>query len=61
MDDNRKILGQIAVLGFYGLPLDSLDTYAARAQAVTLEQVRAAFARHVKPENLITVVVGGKN
>lgn len=61
VDDNRKILGQIAVLGFYGQPLDSLDTYAARAQAVTLEQVRAAFARHVKPENLITVVVGGKN
>jgi zinc protease len=60
VDDNRKILGQIAVLGFYGLPLDSLDTYAARAQAVTLVQVRAAFARHVKPENLITVVVGGK-
>ncbi len=61
VDDNRKILAQIAVLGFYGMPLDSLDTYAARAQAVTLEQVRAAFAHHVKPENLITVVVGGKN
>jgi len=31
-----------------------------RVQAVTLEQIRAAFARYVKPENLVTVVVGGK-
>lgn len=61
VDDNRKLLGQVAVLGFYRQPLDSLDTYAARVQAVTLEQVRNAFARHVKPENLITVVVGGKH
>lgn len=61
VDDNRKLLGQVATLGFYGQPLDSLDTYAARVQAVTLDQVKAAFARHVKPENLITVVVGGKS
>lgn len=60
VDDNRKILGQVATLGFYDLPLDSLDTYASRVEAVTLDQVKAAFASHVKPASLITVVVGGK-
>lgn len=61
LDSNQKILGQVATLGFYGQPLNSLDTYTRRVQAVTLEQVRTAFARHVKPENLVTVIVGGKD
>lgn len=60
LNSNAKILGQVATLGFYGLPLDSLATYPERVQAITLEQVRAAFARHVKPEDLISVTVGGK-
>ena len=60
LDNNHKILEQVADIGFYQRPLDSLDTYAARVQAVTLAQIRAAFARYVKPENLVTVVVGGK-
>ncbi|MGC3963346.1 MAG: pitrilysin family protein [Rhodocyclaceae bacterium] len=60
LDSNAKILGQVAVIGYYGLPLDYLDHYTERVQAVTVEQVREAFARHVKRENLITVVVGGK-
>ena len=60
LDSNAKLLGQVADLGFYNRPLDSLDTYIARVQAVTLEDIRAAFARHVKPESLVTVIVGGK-
>ncbi|MBS1208727.1 MAG: putative Zn-dependent peptidase [Proteobacteria bacterium] len=60
LDNNHKILEQVADIGFYKRPLDSLDTYAQRVEAVTLTQVRAAFARHVKPENLVTVIVGGK-
>lgn len=60
LDSNRKILGQVADLGFYQRPLDSLDTYTARVQAVSVADIRAAFARHVQPEQLITVIVGGK-
>jgi zinc protease len=60
LDNNQKILEQVASLGFYGLPLNSLDTYSERVQSVTLAQIRAAFARHVKTENLVTVYVGGK-
>jgi len=58
IDSNRKILDNLAMIGFYRLPLDYLDRWTARVEAVTLEQVRAAFARHVHPDTLVTVVVG---
>ncbi len=57
LDSNAKILGYLAVIGFYGLPLDYLDNYAHKVEAVTAQQVREAFARHVKPEHMVTVVV----
>ncbi|HEX5803370.1 MAG TPA: pitrilysin family protein [Azospira sp.] len=59
LDSNRKILDNVAAIAFYELPLDYLDTYAAKIRAVTAADVRAAFARHVRPENLMTVVVAG--
>jgi zinc protease len=58
IDSNRKILDNLATIGFYGLPLDYLDRWTDRVSAVTLEHVRAAFARHVRPAALATVVVG---
>jgi zinc protease len=58
IDTNRKMLEQLAVIAFYRLPLDWLDSYPARLQAVTLEQVRAAFARRIDPGKLAIVVVG---
>ncbi|HQR03891.1 MAG: insulinase family protein [Proteobacteria bacterium] len=58
-DSNAKLLGYLAVIGFYGLPLDYLDTYPARIRAVTADEVRAAFARHVEASHLVTVIVAG--
>ena len=58
IDTNRKILDQIAVIGFYRLPLDWLDEFPARVQGVTLAQVKSAFARRIDPEKLSIVVVG---
>ena len=55
---NRKILDNLAVIGFYRLPLDYLDRWTDRVEAVTLEDVRAAFARHIHPDAMVTVVVG---
>ena len=60
LDSNRKILENVAVIGFYALPLDYLDTYIENIERVTAADIRAAFARHVKPENLITTIVGGE-
>ncbi len=58
LDSNRKILDQVATIAFYRLPLDWLDKFIPRIKAVTLESVRSAFARRVRPEELTTVVAG---
>lgn len=57
LDSNKKILDNVANIAFYGLPLDYLDQYQAKVQAVTADQVKAAFARRVVPANLVTVTV----
>jgi zinc protease len=56
---NGKIVEQLAVIGFYDYPLDWLDTYVAKVDAVTTEQVRDAFRRRIDPNRAIVVVVGG--
>lgn len=58
IDNNHKILDHMAMIGFYQLPLDYLDRWTEKIDRVTLAEVRAAFARKVKPEQLVTVVVG---
>ena len=58
VDSNKKVLGQIASIGFYGLPLDYLATFTDRVRAVTREAVRDAFRRHVDPDRMLTVLVG---
>lgn len=59
LDSNSKIIDNIAAIGFYQLPLNYLDNYTARIEAVTLEQIRDAFKRRLQPENMVTVMVGG--
>jgi zinc protease len=61
IDTNRKLLEQLAVMAFYNLPLDWLDTYPARLEAVTLDQIRGVFARRVAPEKLVVVIVGASD
>jgi len=57
LDSNKKLLDNAAVIGFYGLPLDYLDQFQAKVQAVTVDDIKAAFARRVRPADLITVTV----
>jgi zinc protease len=59
LDSNRKLLERVALIGFYGLPLAWLDDFAAQVGKVAVADVRAVFARRVRPGNLVTVVVGG--
>jgi len=58
IDNNRKILDNLAVIGYYGLPLDYLDTWTANIGKVTVAQIRAAFKRKIALDQLSTVVVG---
>lgn len=57
LDSNAKILGHLSLIGFYALPLTYLDDFPGRIASVTARQVREAFARHIQPEHLVTVIV----
>jgi zinc protease len=59
IDNNRKILANIAAIGFYKLPLDYLDTWTANVKKVTAADIRAAFQRKLALDKMSTVVVGG--
>jgi zinc protease len=58
IDSNRKLLDNVANIAWNNLPLDYLDTWTQRIQAVTVADIRAAFARKVQPARQITVIVG---
>ena len=58
IDSNSDIAGYVAMIGFYDLPLDYLQTFNARIEAVTAEQIRDAFRRRIDPDRLVTVMVG---
>jgi zinc protease len=58
IDNNKKILDNIAAVGFYRLPLDYLEVWTDKIQAVTREQAHAAFKKYIDPNQLVTVVVG---
>ena len=58
IDSNRKILDNLAAIGFYGLPLDYLDTWSANVEKVSVEDIRKAMKRHLKPDAFATVIVG---
>jgi zinc protease len=59
IDSNAKIVGYLAVIGFYDLPLTYLNDFISRVQAVSVDQIRDAFHRRVLPDKLVTVIVGG--
>lgn len=55
---NASIVGYLGAIGFYQLPLDYLDQYVTRIQAVTPDEIRAAMRRHINPERMVVVTVG---
>jgi len=59
LDSNGKVLEYLSVIGFYGLPLTWLDDYIGQVNKVTVAQIKDAFARRIKPDNMVTVIVGG--
>jgi zinc protease len=60
IDSNKKILEYLAVIGFYRLPLDWLDTYSAKVAAVSRDDILRAFRARVRPDAMMTVIVGGQ-
>ncbi|MBT5229636.1 MAG: insulinase family protein [Methylococcales bacterium] len=58
VDSNAKILQYLAMIGFYNMPLDYVDTFITRARAVTHSQIKAALKKHLNPNAMVMVVVG---
>ncbi len=59
LDSNRKLLGNVANIAWNKLPLNYLDTWTQQVQKVSAADIRAAFARKLQPEKMVTVVLGG--
>ena len=55
---NRAVAGALQEVGFYNLPLDYLDTYIDKINAVTLKDIQNAFKRHIDLGNMLIVKVG---
>jgi zinc protease len=60
LDSNRKLLDNVANIAWNKLPLDYLETWTAQVQKLTVADIRAAFARTLQPEKMVTVVLGAE-
>jgi zinc protease len=58
IDSNRKLLDNVASIAWNGLPLDYLDTWTAQVAKVSAQDVRAAMARKLQPDRMVTVILG---
>ncbi|MBT8130366.1 MAG: insulinase family protein [Gammaproteobacteria bacterium] len=58
LDSNSKLLGYLAMIGFYDLPLDYLDTYISKVRAVERDDIRSVLNDRLDPERMVTVIVG---
>jgi len=60
IDSNRKLLGNISNIAWYGLPTTYLDTWTAQIDKVTAQDVKAAMAAKLQPEKMVTIILGAK-
>ena len=58
IDSNRKIHENLAMIGFYRLPLTYLEDFVKNVERVTVADIADAFRRRVDPDRMVTVVVG---
>ncbi len=59
VDSNRKLLDNVANIAWNQLPLDYLDTWTQQVDKVTAADIKAAFARKLQTDKMVTVVLGG--
>ena len=58
LDTNRKVANFLALVEFFELGLDYPERYGELIRKVTGEDVLRVAKRHVRPEQLVTVIVG---
>lgn len=55
---NADIAAQLGAIGFYDLPLDYLERFMNQVQALTVEQIKDAMARHLDPDRFVVITAG---
>lgn len=58
LDSNKKLLGYLAMIGFYDLPKDYLQTFVANVEAVSRDDIKDALKRRLHADKMVTVIVG---
>ncbi|RYZ26921.1 MAG: insulinase family protein, partial [Sphingobacteriales bacterium] len=58
LSSNESILGYLGMIGFYNLPTTYLADYPKKIEAVSSNQIQQALCQYIKPEQMLTVVVG---
>lgn len=59
-DSNAKLVEYLSIIGYHNLPNDYLEAYPKAIGKLTVAQVKDAWKRRVKPEDLHIVVVGAE-
>jgi len=57
-DTNNELSTYVAMIGFYQMPLDYLDTFQEKVEAVTVQDIQNAFQQRIDMDLLQTVTVG---
>ena len=61
IDNNRKLLDNVSSIAWNNLPLDTMEIWTKQVEAVTLEQVQAAFQKYLAMDRMKIVVLGAQN
>jgi len=61
IDNNRKLLDNVSSIAWNDLPLDTMEIWTKQVEAVTLEQVSAAFQKYLAMDRMKIVVLGAQN
>ena len=61
IDNNRKLLDNVSSIVWNDLPLDTMEMWTKQVEAVTLDQVTAAFQKYLAMDRMKIVLLGAQN
>ena len=61
IDNNRKLLDNVSSIVWNDLPLDTMEVWTKQVEAVSLEQVTAAFQKYLAMDRMKIIVLGAQN
>ncbi len=60
VDSNSKLVGYLAMIGFYDLTLNYMNEFVGKVKSVNIDMIKDALKRRVHPEKMLTVIVGAQ-